>query len=109
MSAWVAQHRKLLVSIAGAAATIAVQAGWTANPWVSLAILAATAAGVYRAPNEPQAAPAAPAPPDSPGGGGTRPVRVIPGRDAGAGQPGAAEPAAGTGGFPPSAFPPGRA
>lgn len=131
MSAWAAQHRKLIVSVAGAAATVAIQAGWTANPWVSLAILAATAAGVYRAPNAgPVAAPAAPASPAQGSGGGPGTIRVIPGGPPpppflgselgerpgqsgsapvipghGTGQPVTAEPAAGTGGFPPSAFP----
>jgi hypothetical protein len=70
MSAWIAQHRKLLVSVAGAVITVAIQAGWTPSPYVSAVILVATAAGVYRAPNDPQPAPAAPALPDAQGGGG---------------------------------------
>lgn len=58
MSAWIAGHRKVLIAIAGAVVTVAVQAGWTSNPWVSLIVLAATAAGVYQAPNAgPQPAP----------------------------------------------------
>lgn len=55
---WIAAHRKLLVSVAGAAITVAIQAGWTANPYVSAVILIATAAGVYRAPNTGGPAPA---------------------------------------------------
>lgn len=80
VSAWIARHRKLLVSVAGAAATVAVQAGWTGNPWVTLAILAATAAGVYRAPNANPPAPAAVTLPRAPGGRGaaTGTVRIMP-------------------------------
>jgi hypothetical protein len=103
MSAWAAQHRKLIAAVAGAVVTVVVQVWGTGAPWVTALILIATAAGVYRAPNEPQPAPAVPALPSVAGGGGTRPVRVIAGH--GTGQPGAAEPAAGAGGFPPSAFP----
>lgn len=50
-AAWVAGHRKVLVAIAGAAVTVAVQAWGTSNPYVSLAVLAATSLGVYSAPN----------------------------------------------------------
>ena len=50
-SGWIAGHRKLLVAAAGAAVTVAVQAFGTSNPWVSLAVLAATSLGVYGAPN----------------------------------------------------------
>lgn len=53
MTGWAARHRKLLVVIAGAAVTVAVQVWGTSNPWVSLAVLAATSAGVYAAPNQP--------------------------------------------------------
>ena len=49
--AWYAGHRKLLVAVAGAAVTVAVQAWGTSNPYVSLAVLAATSLGVYSAPN----------------------------------------------------------
>lgn len=77
MSAWVAQHRKLIAAVAGAVVTVVVQVWGTSTPWVTALILVATAAGVYRAPNEPQPAPAAPALPASPGGGGTRPVRIV--------------------------------
>jgi hypothetical protein len=55
---WIAAHRKLLVSVAGAAITVAIQAGWTTNVYVSALILIATAAGVYRAPNIPAPEPA---------------------------------------------------
>jgi hypothetical protein len=55
---WIAAHRKLVVSVAGAVITVAIQAGWTTNPYVSAAILIATAAGVYRAPNVPAPKPA---------------------------------------------------
>jgi hypothetical protein len=55
---WIAAHRKLVVSVAGAVITVAIQAGWTTNPYVSALILIATAAGVYRAPNVPAARPA---------------------------------------------------
>lgn len=79
MSAWIAQHRKLIAAVAGAVVTVVVQVWGTSMPWVTALILIATAAGVYRAPNEPQSAPAAPALPDAPGGRGTRAVRVIPG------------------------------
>jgi hypothetical protein len=88
MSAWIAQHRKLIAAVAGAAVTVAVQVWGTTTPWVTILVLAATAAGVYAAPNEPQSAPAAPALPSAGGGG--------------------PEPAAGTIGFPPSAFPAGH-
>ena len=68
---WVAQHRKLIVAVIGAVLTVAIQAGWTSNPYVSAIVLIATAAGVYRAPNaDPVAAPAAPALPGNTGGGG---------------------------------------
>ena len=49
--AWVATHRKLIVAVTGAALTVAVQAWGTSNPYVSLAVLAATSLGVYGAPN----------------------------------------------------------
>lgn len=78
MSAWIAQHRKLIAAVAGAVVTVVVQVWGTNTPWVTALILIATAAGVYRAPNDPQTAPAAPTPPSAPGGGGTRPVRVVP-------------------------------
>lgn len=50
-AAWIAAHRKLLAAIAGAALTIALQVWGPDNPWVSLAVLAASAAGVYQLPN----------------------------------------------------------
>lgn len=52
--AWTAAHRKLLAAIAGAALTIALQVWGPDNPWVSLAVLAATSLGVYAAPNRPR-------------------------------------------------------
>ncbi len=54
MNAWIARHRKLLAAVAGAAVTVAVQAWGTENHWVALAVLAATCAGVYAAPNAPR-------------------------------------------------------
>lgn len=60
-AAWVAAHRKLIVAVTGAALTLAVQVWGTSNPYVALAILAATSLGVYGAPNdlgEPAAGPA---------------------------------------------------
>ena len=51
VTGWIAGHRKLLVAVIGAGVTVAVQAWGTSNPWVSLAVLAATSAGVYGAPN----------------------------------------------------------
>ena len=51
--AWVAGHRKLIVAVAGAAVTVAVEAWGTSNPYVALAVLAATSLGVYQAPNRP--------------------------------------------------------
>ncbi len=51
--AWLAGHRKLAVAVAGAALTVALQAWGPGNPWVSMAVLAATSAGVYQAPNRP--------------------------------------------------------
>lgn len=53
MRGWVAGHRKLLVAAAGAGVTLAVQVWGTGNHWVALAVLAATVAGVYQAPNRP--------------------------------------------------------
>jgi hypothetical protein len=50
---WAAAHRKLLVAVAGALITVLVQAFGTSNPWVSLAVLAATSFGVYQVPNRP--------------------------------------------------------
>ena len=58
--AWVATHRKLIVAVTGAALTVAVQAWGTSNPYVSLAVLAATSLGVYSAPNTTPAPPPAP-------------------------------------------------
>jgi hypothetical protein len=81
MSAWIAQHRKLIAAVAGAVVTVVVQVWGTNTPWVTALILIAMAAGVYRAPNEPQAAPAAPALPRPPGGGGTGAIRVIPAQE----------------------------
>jgi hypothetical protein len=48
---WIAGHRKLLAACAGAAVTIAVSVWGTSNHWVELAVLVATAAGVYGVPN----------------------------------------------------------
>lgn len=63
---WIAAHRKLLAFAAGAAVTLAVQIWGTTNPYVALAVLAATGLGVYQVPNEaapaPAPAPAAPGP-----------------------------------------------
>ena len=56
--AWLAGHRKLVVAVTGAALTVALQVWGTSNPYVSLAVLAATSLGVYQAPNQ-----AAPVPP----------------------------------------------
>lgn len=108
MRAWVAQHRKLIAAVAGAAVTVVVQVWGTNTPWVTALILIATAAGVYRAPNEPQPAPAAPSSP-VPGGGGSAlpadgPVRVIPGPQPVAERV-AGDPPAGTGGFPATGVP----
>lgn len=79
---WVAQHRKLIVAVLGAAVTVAVQVWGTSNPYVSLAVLAATTFGIYQAPNaDPVAAPAAPALPGSRRGRGlpvTGPVKIVP-------------------------------
>ena len=50
-AAWAAAHRKLIVAVAGAAVTVAVQAFGESNPYVSLAVLAATSLGVYQLPN----------------------------------------------------------
>ena len=60
VKAWIAAHRKLIVAVVGAALTLAIQVWGTGNPWVSFAILAATSAGVYGAPNQ---APAPAVPP----------------------------------------------
>ena len=54
---WIAAHRKLVVAVVGAAVTVAVQVWGTSNPYVSLAVLAATSLGVYGAPNQPAPAP----------------------------------------------------
>jgi hypothetical protein len=51
IGSWVAAHRKLLTVIAGAALTVAIQTWGTGNPFVSLAVLAATSLGVYGVPN----------------------------------------------------------
>lgn len=48
---WVAGHRKLLAAVAGSALTVAIQIWGTSNPYVSLAILAATSLGVYQVRN----------------------------------------------------------
>lgn len=56
--AWIAGHRKLLAACAGAAVTIAVSVWGTTNHWVELAVLIATAAGVYTLPNTSAKAPA---------------------------------------------------
>ena len=57
--AWLAGHRKLIVAVAGAAVTVAVQVWGTSNPYVSLAVLTATSLGVYGAPNTTPAPPRA--------------------------------------------------
>ena len=57
--AWIAGHRKLIVAVAGASVTVAVQAWGTSNPYVALAVLAATSLGVYSAPNTTPAPPPA--------------------------------------------------
>lgn len=54
MTGWIAGHRKLLAAAAGAAVTFALQYWGPGNPWVSLAVLAATTAGVYQVPNSPR-------------------------------------------------------
>lgn len=108
---WIAVHRKTVVFVAGLALTIAIQVWGTDNPYVSLAVLVATGLGVYHAPNEP-------APAKAPAGTGAEPARVTPppepvitvpaaGHQGGPGTPPGQTPAsaAGTGGFPPSAFP----
>ncbi len=51
--AWVAGHRKLIVAVTGAALTVALQAWGPGNPYVSLAVLAASSLGVYQVPNRP--------------------------------------------------------
>ncbi len=51
MTTWIAGHRKLLAAVAGAAVTISVSIWGTSNHWVELAVLVATAAGVYGVPN----------------------------------------------------------
>lgn len=61
-AAWIAAHRKLVVAAAGAAVTVAVQIWGTSNPYVSLAVLAATSFGVYGAPNKPAPPPPGPHP-----------------------------------------------
>lgn len=50
--AWAAAHYKLITVVTGAALTVAIQIWGTDNPYVSLAILAATSFGVYRVPNK---------------------------------------------------------
>jgi hypothetical protein len=77
---WVAAHRKLIVSLAGMALTVALQVWGPDNPYVSLGVLVATSLGVYGAPNRdeppsaspllaaPAAAPSASPPPGRPGG-----------------------------------------
>ena len=58
---WIARHRKLIVGVLGFTLTWAIQQYGADNPWVALAVGAATVAGIYGAPNRP--APAKPAPP----------------------------------------------
>ena len=55
---WVSVHRKLLAYIAGIALTAAVHTWGTANPYVALALLAATGLGIHQVPNELGTAPA---------------------------------------------------
>lgn len=108
---WVAQHRKLIVSVIGAVITVAIQVWGTGSPWVSAVVLIATAAGVYRAPNEdPVAAPAGTPLPGTPAGGGLEPtgtVTIIPDPPPQPVQERVAMPPQGTGvtGTPPSGYP----
>ena len=53
---WARSHAKLLAAVAGGATTAAVSVWGTSSPWVQIAVLAATAAGVYRVPNTTKAA-----------------------------------------------------
>jgi len=79
IAGWIAGHRKVLIAAGGSLVTIIVQVWGTSNPWIALAVLAATSLGVYRAPNTPPAtaqgrsaaapAPAAPALPAAGSGG----------------------------------------
>lgn len=79
VSAWIAQHRKLIAALAGAAVTVIIQVWGTNTPWVTALVLIATAAGVYRAPNADPPAPAAGALPRTPGGRGEASgLRIIP-------------------------------
>jgi hypothetical protein len=104
---WITNHRKLVIFIVGVALTAAIHAWGTGNPYVSLAVLAATGLGFYQTPDK--AAPAKT---------GAGPVTVTPPPDPGNTVPAAVrsgvpdppprtalDSAAGTGGFPPSAFP----
>jgi hypothetical protein len=50
---WIAGHRKLIIAVAGAALTVALQVWGPGNAWVSIAVLAATSLGVYQLPNRP--------------------------------------------------------
>jgi EamA domain-containing membrane protein RarD len=52
-ASWLAARRKLAVAVAGAALTVALQVWGPGNPWVSLAVLAASSFGVYQVPNRP--------------------------------------------------------
>ncbi len=53
MNAWVAAHRKLLAGVAGFALTFAVLMWGTDNPYVALAVGAASCLGIERVPNTP--------------------------------------------------------
>jgi hypothetical protein len=59
VSAWIAQHRKLIISAIGAGITIGTLVFGAGNPWVLAITAVAVAAGVYRAPNADPPAPAA--------------------------------------------------
>lgn len=100
--AWAAVHYKLITVVTGTALTVAIQIWGTSNPYVSLAILAATSFGVYKVPNKNAAgAPLAGTGPVSPPPG---PVFTVPaaGNAGVQGAPASAAPseAAGTGQAP---------
>jgi len=80
VSAWIAQHRKLIAPVAGAAITIATLVWGAGNPWVIAVTAVAVAAGVYLPPNADRPAPAAATLPHTPGrrGAATSTVRVLP-------------------------------
>lgn len=59
---FIAERRKIIVFIVGAALTLAIEKWGTSNEWVSLGIILATGLGVYGAPNAPAAGEPTPAP-----------------------------------------------